>query len=559
MATSMLTVDIAINSLLCFTVSKRHKLPEKALKSIVADYYSIDEVIAAKKRLISDIELFATDEASFPRYPDRSGDKRFDREVNDVFAILNLIDERSVASKLPTYVTDNCDRIPSIKLEDGDLRFVLAKMDKMAAMIEGLQATMNALFDKNSNLTRSLAQQGVNNKNNNHVAGAPSTSAVQPTNNVVAGSSRWTQPSTSVYQPQRKQGSIASGIQPSTANSVSKPADHLSRWADAVPSTGESCCDTDGFQIQESYKKRRRTRTRSQAADERTRVATNSSMYGDGPHLQSQLQSWRTAQSTTAMNKDISNSRISSNINNDHINKKNSFPNSRKPLIVGKSAIPASGGASNICNAKLVAARPLKSVFCVDNVSSAYGVNELCDFVVTLGVRVISCFEVAPRYSSWQKEQIMRQNLQGVVSEPSRRAFRLCINRSDIALLLRADAWPDDITVSKWFFVKDSAGDVARTGEPNDRADNGPRLGASKSDTDKDKVGDCRDWPNLASNVLNSDLQVFSDSNRFVALQTSDIEMDRENTVDMENTVLYVTQGDTPDQPLATGTPLKVV
>ena len=153
----------------------------------------------------------------------------------------------------------------------------------------------------------------------------------------------------------------------------------------------------------------------------------------------------------------------------------------------------------------------------------------------------------------------MRQNLQGVVSEPSRRAFRLCINRSDIALLLRADAWPDDITVSKWFFVKDSAGDVARTGEPNSRVDNGPRLGASKSDTDKDKVGDCRDWPNLASNVLNSDLQVFSDSNRFVALQTSDIEMDRENTVDMENTVLYVTQGDTPDQPLATGSPLKVV
>ena len=57
----------------------------------------------------------------------------------------------------------------------------------------------------------------------------------------------------------------------------------------------------------------------------------------------------------------------------------------------------------------------------------------------------------------------------------------------------------------------------------------------------KDKVGESRDRPNLALNVLRSDLQVFSHSNRFVALQTSDIEIDTENTVGVENTV-FVSQ-----------------
>jgi hypothetical protein len=414
MATSMLTVDIAINSLLCFTVSKRSKIPEKNLKSIVLDYYSIDEVIAAKKQLISEIELFATNDASFPRFPARSGDKRFEREVSDIFALLTLIDEHNITSKLRRYVTDNCDRLPSLKLGDGDLRYMVAKMDKMAAMIEGLQASVNALFDINSQLSRSLGKPSVINKNSAVVSGA---SVAQPGSTVVNSSSmHWANAPASVYQSHRKQGAVASGSQTiRISNTQSKPTDLTSSWAEVpIVSTGDSCNDTDGFQVRESRRKRRRTRTRSLLPVDQSRTASNSSKNEGG--------------SSTLLQ---SNSRTISNKRDSGQN------NARKPLIIGKNAI-TSNGVNNNHNTTIVAARPLKAVFCVDNVSAVYGVSELCEFVVGLGVRVLSCFEVAPRYSCWQRVQFMKQ--QGEAAPLFRKAFRLCINQVDTVLLLRAEA-----------------------------------------------------------------------------------------------------------------------
>lgn len=547
MATSMLSVDIAINSLLCFTVSKRNKLSENSLKRIILDYYSIDEVTAAKRRLISDIELFATDDASLPRFPDRSGDKRFEREVNDVFAILSLIDERNIASKLPTYVADNCERIPSVKLDDGDLRFMLAKMDKMAAMIEGLQATMNALFDINRKLSDSLAQRGVINNNNTVLSSVP---VAQPTNTVALGSSSaWTHPPASLYQPLSKHGAVTSGVPPSIHNSnvIEKSADLVSSWADApVASTGDSCNDTDGFQVQESRRKRRRTRTRSNLPRPIDRPGAGPSFSTNEGELSTQLrpQFGRVVQSI----KDFDNSKsLNNNRDSGHIN-------SRKPLIVGKSTVSSVGGVNINQKSIIAAARPLKAIFCIDNVSSAYGVHELCEFVASLGVRILSCFEVAPRYSRWQKDQFIRQQRTGEVTTPFRRAFRLCINRADTALLLRADAWPSDITISKWFFVKDSINDkpVDHMGESQIHSHDTTVVGLASADGASQNHTD-----NLsACNKVDSNAAMQT-SNRFEALQTSTISNSSDIEVDAENTVLYVSQDDVSDKPLASGTPFK--
>lgn len=79
----------------------------------------------------------------------------------------------------------------------------------------------------------------------------------------------------------------------------------------------------------------------------------------------------------------------------------------------------------------IVAAKPYKSVYCVENIDASVDAHKLISFVSSLGVRVFSCFEVKPRMSA-------RQRLHGIT--PSHKTFRLCINRADNNTLLQSDS-----------------------------------------------------------------------------------------------------------------------
>ena len=115
--------------------------------------------------------------------------------------------------------------------------------------------------------------------------------------------------------------------------------------------------------------------------------------------------------------------------------------NNRPKTLIGRSV---STSPSN----KITAAKPYvgKSVFCVDNVSTAVTTSELCAFVARHVISVISCFETIPRRSHKQK-------LLGFIPS-DRKAFRLCIAREDCDKLLNSDIWPAHVTVSRWLFSR---------------------------------------------------------------------------------------------------------
>ena len=69
-----------------------------------------------------------------------------------------------------------------------------------------------------------------------------------------------------------------------------------------------------------------------------------------------------------------------------------------------------------------------------------YSVNDLCEFVENLSVRVISCFETKPR----------RCRLESDVND--HKAFRLCIASEDNDRLLDSTMWPEFVSVYEWFF-----------------------------------------------------------------------------------------------------------
>jgi len=65
--------------------------------------------------------------------------------VDDIFTILNALDERSAISKLPTYVTDGPDKMPSTRLNEGDFCAIMGILEKMDNRLNTLGSTVSAI------------------------------------------------------------------------------------------------------------------------------------------------------------------------------------------------------------------------------------------------------------------------------------------------------------------------------------------------------------------------------------------------------------------------------
>ena len=103
-------------------------------------------------------------------------------------------------------------------------------------------------------------------------------------------------------------------------------------------------------------------------------------------------------------------------------------------------------------------------MLCVDNVSVHCSVESMIEFISTLSVTVITCFEAKSR---------RRRSDDDAVSAVNRKPFRVCIHEYDFGRFMNPDAWPEFITMSEWFFKSNS-----------DRSGNGgaeirPRIGSN--------------------------------------------------------------------------------
>jgi hypothetical protein len=183
---------------------------------------------------------------------------------------------------------------------------------------------------------------------------------------------------------------------------------------------------------------------------------------------------------------------------------------SQKPLLLGKGlSVHVAQGMSSIA-----AAKPFKSVFCVDNVSMSVTEYDLVEFVSSLGVRLISCHEAKPRGSS-------RLRNRGIT--PSHRAFRVCINRADSELFLQPDMWPADIVVSRWYFAEKS------------------------KDVTNDAVDDSSVVASAASHVLAGDVLTVTEESNQSATEVGD---DRVSAVeDPDKTVLITDEMEVASDP----------
>ena len=82
-------------------------MPLKPLKSVLLDYYQPSELSAAKTLLLEHAKLLEKSD-SLPHIPARrrEGESTAIKDVDDMFMIINFLDENKLCNSMPMFVTD---------------------------------------------------------------------------------------------------------------------------------------------------------------------------------------------------------------------------------------------------------------------------------------------------------------------------------------------------------------------------------------------------------------------------------------------------------------------
>ena len=138
---------VIVNAPLCFVISKFNKVTTMKIVETLLDFFSSEDVSMAKKQLVDDVQRLQLSIPQLRSRRDADLHSRRRKEAEDIVDIISTVDLRGLLLRLPTYATDNTDSIPTLKLEDGELRHFLTKVAKLEDAILSMQATINKVYN----------------------------------------------------------------------------------------------------------------------------------------------------------------------------------------------------------------------------------------------------------------------------------------------------------------------------------------------------------------------------------------------------------------------------
>lgn len=393
--------QLVISEPLCFLVNKLTTLPLFTLKSVLEDFYDGDAISEAKSRLLDDIATTFSDNEVIPHVPRRrSGVNKHAAEIDDILTILTTLDEKKLLNVLPRYVISSPDKIPSLRLFDGDMRLILDKMHKFDSGMENFNSRLSAIMNEVTairqctdkvqttiDMTESCStvrEPGMSVKNvgqSHHLQHQPVfVPAPGPSNSQVSMSFR-----NSTSTPNNDVFTVSNGLSGNSNNWAQSVAAQMSQR------TADTDTDTDtGFTV---VRGRKRQRGSPKAVHQQPGAAPASVRPGQQSSQQR-----------------------------------------RRRNVIGKQM-------NSDDNLPIKAATQIfkKSVFCIDNVDLSVTVDALTDYIKTKNISVVSVFQVKPR----------RRRNETTVTD--RRAFRVCIDYSDQDKLLDESTWPSSVIISDWY------------------------------------------------------------------------------------------------------------
>ena len=400
----MAATSVVLQNCLCFLVKKFGRIAARPLKSMIIDFYGVDELYEAKRQLLSDATSLNLD-SILPHIPERrDGDSKAVRIADDLFTVITVLDENQKISSLPCYVADSPDAMPSPRLYEGDLSTLMKVIERMENEIKELNIAINIAM---AAIAKDVRE---------------SVSVPQPTRSVIHSDVH-----TGVWANAQAGNPPSDGALMTSQDSHQllghpRPADHersTRDWASiAVESTPIATCNrysalattTDD---EDAGNTSRFTEVRSRRSVKRLRNSSSTQ-----PKQQQQPVDTRSQRETQQQIQGGQRRR-------------------GRVMMTGKC------GAS--LNQRFTAAKKIvrKAVFCVDNVDPSLAVNDLCQFVSSMNVKVISCYPAHPRRRRHETEP-----------PTDRKAFRLCVNDTDRDRLLDDSKWPDSVVISEWYYIK---------------------------------------------------------------------------------------------------------
>jgi hypothetical protein len=413
---------------LCFIIRKLGHIDALRLKNAIIDFYTCEQISNAKDVLVKYTADLKLDEWKCP--PNRRKDSRENvgnklrQDVEDIFNVLQFLDERKHLDKLPLFVAADPDLLPSTKLTEGDLlglmnkfRITEAKLDEMRNdILTTMMAEIRSAFS--SIVTPLRAEVCDLKKNVQSLAVKIPLLAAEIT--ATAVSHRETRPSLSVRDGSSTRQAPAASPHPGPSLST-----NLNDWPSLNDASDMETTSDDGARGTDNDF----TTVSSRRLKKRKLVISPHSPANIATSYSNKASQPAAAPGAAAPRAVVPPSQVRKN--------------SKRRILIGDAKSSSIKAASNL--------QVSKKVYKLGNIDESYTDLDLKNYIESLGIRVVYCSILAPR-----------------PKQPAgNRCFRVCVFATDAHKILTKGAWSSGVSVQEWYFKPKSENVVISTDNPN--------------------------------------------------------------------------------------------
>ena len=412
------TRNLVVCNCLCFIVNKLGKTAKKSLKSLIVEFYSNELIITAKRLLLDIIDI--SDITHFPKSIRRRRDSTSSAstEFDDIIAILMFLDENGHMEKLPMFVADNPNNIPSSKMVEGDLDLLWTRLDRLEAYIKQVcdqsLSSFNAVQEMSANFIHSRYN---------------SRPVIRPKGGIDIHTAGLASIHSAESRPTDPTGMQSSEIETDNLFIEPQPTDTMTRetWyaMSKTPTASES--ENDGYTVKLGKKKRSADAANISPIDSVLTRPNNIKPKRNHAVPIKASYAQTVGHPIVSDPVQISNAKIPTR-------PAESRPKSTTGKVIGNATSGLIKAAASDINRPKIE----KSVFGVYNVDNEYDVNDIRKQCKHLNIRVLFCFDVTQ---------------EGHKSK----TFKVGIDKRHYNIFKDKGSWPSRIEVRDWHYKQPAA------------------------------------------------------------------------------------------------------
>ena len=126
---------LLICELLCYLFNRYGKSPDLNIKSGILSFFNSAEISVAKELLFKSVAKVDID--NLPRcVPRRKSDDKVKLEVEEIFGLIDYMDEHNALGKFPLFVAKNLERLPPFKTDALELCLAVKRINALEEKVE---------------------------------------------------------------------------------------------------------------------------------------------------------------------------------------------------------------------------------------------------------------------------------------------------------------------------------------------------------------------------------------------------------------------------------------